>query len=98
MSISFFPRLCKSRVVISAMPIEFSERLRKWRGERTQKEAASVIGVPLRTYCSWEEEVNKPDALKMETVENRMAADELLRKSYTAATVADIPAYISGRG
>lgn len=34
---------------------EFAAKLKKWRGNRLQKEAASLLQVPLRTYQGWEE-------------------------------------------
>lgn len=36
------------------------DELRKWRGHRRQKEAASALGVSVRTYQNWENGVNAP--------------------------------------
>ena len=39
---------------------EFALRLRQWRGQRKQLEAADVLRVPLRTYQSWETGLRMP--------------------------------------
>ena len=32
----------------------FKVRLRRWRGDRTQDQAAKILGVSVRTYGPWE--------------------------------------------
>lgn len=32
---------------------KLSDRLRRWQGPRTDAQAASALGVPLRTYHNW---------------------------------------------
>ena len=52
---------------------EFPARLKKWRGDRTQAEAARVLQVPLRTYQGWES--GRPaGALSIAAITARMAA------------------------
>lgn len=52
------------------MPKELSvpELLKKWRGARLQKEAASMLGVSVRTYQNWENGVNKPTDFCVECI------------------------------
>jgi DNA-binding XRE family transcriptional regulator len=38
----------------------FAARLRRWRGDLRQKEAAAIIGVHLRTYQFWEAGIHAP--------------------------------------
>ena len=38
----------------------FAKELKLWRGDRTPKEVHSDLGVPLRTYYSWEESEREP--------------------------------------
>ena len=52
---------------------DFPVRLKKWRGDRTQAEAARVLQVPLRTYQGWES--GRPaGALSIAAITARMAA------------------------
>lgn len=44
------------------MSLEYGLKLKQWRGNRLQKEAADILGVPLRTYQSWEHGKNEPAA------------------------------------
>lgn len=46
-----------------------TDRLKKWRGELTQKEAADLLGVSVSTYCNWEYGINKPSVLAMREVD-----------------------------
>ncbi len=39
---------------------KFRKQLRKWRGKRTQVEAAALIGVKVSTYRNWEHGRNEP--------------------------------------
>lgn len=50
---------------------EFAKKLRKWRGKRLQKTAASLLRVNLRTYQGWEEN-RPPNTLAIETIQKRM--------------------------
>jgi len=52
--------------------MQFSKRLRKWRWKRLQKEAAFDLGIPLRTFQSWEQGVRAPSKLSLVEVERRM--------------------------
>jgi DNA-binding XRE family transcriptional regulator len=40
--------------------VVFREKLLNWRGSKTQKEAADILGVPLPTYRNWEYGINEP--------------------------------------
>lgn len=46
-----------------------SDRLKKWRGKVTQKEAADIFGVSVNTYRNWEYGVNVPGSLAMKEVD-----------------------------
>jgi DNA-binding transcriptional regulator YiaG len=50
----------------------FASRLRAWRGSRLQKEAAYILGVPLKTYVNWEQMRNTPGRSAMEHLSGRM--------------------------
>jgi hypothetical protein len=53
---------------------EFRVRLKKWRGIRTQQEAARALQVPLRTYEGWE--AGRPiGGLAVVTIDLRMEAN-----------------------
>jgi len=54
---------------------DFPARLKKWRGDRTQKEAARLLQVPLRTLQGWE--AGRPaGGLAIVTINQRMEAEE----------------------
>lgn len=50
----------------------FSTRLRKWRGNLSQRQAAIALGVPVGTYRKWEYGERVPNAYAMAEVERRM--------------------------
>jgi DNA-binding transcriptional regulator YiaG len=52
---------------------EFAEKLKKWRGERLQKEVAALLQVSVRTYQGWEEGRGM-NALSKSEIERRMEA------------------------
>ncbi len=52
------------------------KKLRLWRGDRTQLQAARALDVPLRTYQSWEEAVRCPSPLAMRWLDPIIAPDE----------------------
>ena len=51
---------------------EFAAKLKEWRGELTQKEAAQLLGVSIRTLQCWEQDQHAPGALAMAEIERRM--------------------------
>ena len=52
---------------------DFAAALKKWRGSRTQKEAAALLQVPLRTFQGWES--GRPASkLTIAAITARMAA------------------------
>ena len=51
---------------------EFAQQLRDWRGKRYQKEAADALGVPFRTYVSWEQGQAAPAKICQGCVESIM--------------------------
>lgn len=51
---------------------KFSEQLKMWRGELTQKEAADKLGVPFETYRGWEYKKHFPSLLARAEVERRL--------------------------
>ena len=52
----------------------FSQELKKWSGDMRQKNACDIIGIPLPTLKSWEQDVNEPSELTKCEVRWRMAA------------------------
>lgn len=54
--------------------MEFGVELKKWRGRNAlvQHQAASLLGVKLRTYQNWEQGTCEPEPLAMETIIRRM--------------------------
>ena len=62
------------------MKKSFSERLEHLRGDRSQREFARQIGVPLNTYTNWVREIRTPtiDALKGICTQLNVSADWLL--------------------
>ena len=51
----------------------FSEELKRWRGERLQKEAADLLDVSLSTYHNWEQGVNTPSRFTIRALRTAMA-------------------------
>lgn len=51
---------------------QFKDLLRKWRGDRMQKEAAFILGVPVATLRKWEYGKRTPTKLTRCEVERRM--------------------------
>ena len=62
-----------NRIFTTLCGMNFAKKLRKWRKKRVQKQAASDLGVPLRTFQSWEEGIRAPSKLALIEVERRMA-------------------------
>lgn len=54
--------------------MSFSNDLKKWRGNRRQKEVHELFGISLACYQAWEQGVNVPTALALEQARWRMAA------------------------
>lgn len=54
----------------------FSSELKKWRGDRGQKQVNELFGVSLKTYQAWEQGVNVPHELTKKQIRLIMAADE----------------------
>lgn len=52
----------------------FSKRLKLWRGNRLQKEAAEDLQVTLSAYRKWEYGKRTPDKVKMMEIDRRMLA------------------------
>ncbi len=52
--------------------VSFSKRLRKWRGKRYLKEAASALDVPTWTYINWEIRGTVPSKLAMAEILRRL--------------------------
>ena len=50
------------------MPITFRKQLRRWRKNRSQPEAAAMLGVPLATYRNWEQGRNEPTEFVVKTL------------------------------
>jgi len=52
----------------------FSKLLRRWRtdSDMLQKEAATKLGVSVRTYQSWEESRTTPHSIAIAEIERRM--------------------------
>lgn len=58
--------------MIDTTKSEFSDRLKAWRGGRTQAEAARLLQVPLRTFQGWS--TGRPASnLTIEAITARMA-------------------------
>ena len=57
------------------MPESFALRLRKWRGQMMQKEAASILDVPIATLRKWEYGKRTPNKITLCELERRMAGD-----------------------
>jgi transcriptional regulator with XRE-family HTH domain len=55
------------------MAEKFKDRLRLWRGNLRQKEAAEKLGVPYATYRKWEIGKRTPGKLTAAELERRMA-------------------------
>ncbi len=55
---------------------DFAFRLKRWRGHKTQKEAADLLGVPFDTYVNWEYSRNYPSGPTLAEIERRMAQKE----------------------
>lgn len=51
---------------------DFAFNLKRWRGHRTQKEAAFALCVSFDTYRNWEYRVNTPDPIKVVELQRRM--------------------------
>ena len=54
------------------MPELFSKHLKRWRGRRYQKEAASDLDAPLPTYRKWESGKSTPNKWAMADLLRRM--------------------------
>ena len=52
----------------SEHPKLFRKQLRRWRKNRSQPEAAEILGVPLATYRNWEQGRNEPPEFAMKSV------------------------------
>lgn len=52
---------------------QFKDTLRRWRGKLRQKEAASILDVPVATYRKWEIGKRTPKKLTQAEVVRRMA-------------------------
>lgn len=56
------------------MSAEFASKLKAWRGDLTQREAAQLLGVPVRTLERWEFGETEPHVSpSMAEIEKRMA-------------------------
>lgn len=55
-------------------PTKTSLSLKKWRGKRTQAEAAELLGVPLKTLQNWEHGRNEPRGLAAELLSIKLKA------------------------
>jgi DNA-binding transcriptional regulator YiaG len=53
--------------------VSVTDILKKWRGSRLQKEAASILGVSVRTYQNWENGVNVPTHFCVECIKEKVA-------------------------
>lgn len=59
----------------------FAQRLVAWKGDRSAREAADAIGIPLSTFHRYIYGTRKPGALALAEIERRMAAKpEVKRK------------------
>lgn len=54
------------------MSAEFAAKLKEWRGEITQREAAQLLGVSIRTLQCWEQDQHVPGELARSEIERRM--------------------------
>lgn len=57
---------------IAPMGEPFKNQLRKWRGNRIQKEGASLLNVPVATFRKWEYGKRTPNKLAMAEIKRRM--------------------------
>jgi transcriptional regulator with XRE-family HTH domain len=55
--------------------MSFSERLRKWRGKRRQKEAAADLDVTLAAYRKWEYGKRTPKKITLAEIDRRMISN-----------------------
>lgn len=54
----------------------FKEKLKKWRGSRPQKQAASLLDVPRRTYEGWEQG-KCPASIVQQEIQRRMETNPI---------------------
>lgn len=52
--------------------MSFAKSLKKWRGKRLQKQASDALGVPERTYASWERGERVPGSVTIIELKRRM--------------------------
>jgi len=53
------------------MPTPLGKLFKDWRGQRTQKEAAPVLGVDQTTLCYWESGKKRPHLLRAKDIEEK---------------------------
>jgi DNA-binding transcriptional regulator YiaG len=61
---------------------EFKQQLKAWRSKTNilQKQAADILGVPVRTYQAWETGLHEPGALAKVVINERMT-EEAVKKA-----------------
>ena len=64
------------------MGTEFKQQLQAWRKKTNilQKQAADILGVPVRTYQAWETGVHEPGALAKVVINERMNNEEAVKR------------------
>ncbi len=58
------------------MPDELSSELQAWQKSRTDKEAATLLDIPLPTYRAYKNGKRTPNKLSYEELKRRMDATE----------------------
>ncbi len=53
---------------------EWSSTIRLWRGRRLQKQAADILGIPIRTLQAYEYGLSRPDPIRKVELLRRMEA------------------------
>lgn len=60
-----------------AKTISLSKLLKTWRGKRTQKEIAALLGMSLRTYQNYEYGINVPTDFCIECIKYHIAKEKV---------------------
>lgn len=58
------------------MPDELSKELKAWQKSRTDKEAASLLAIPVSTYRKYKRGIRVPNNLAYEELKRRMDTTE----------------------
>jgi transcriptional regulator with XRE-family HTH domain len=61
--------------------MQFAKQLRAWRGTLTQEQAATKLGVGLRTYQDWEQGRHTPRGLALNLITEKISEREKGREA-----------------